>query len=132
VCTLFYVSIQEFALLKDFLAAGSNKVDQRSSIWKESNTTNSGCDTDDDNFENPFYDNASVINSLDDPVSQFLEIFPRSENGSAWDHAKMFLPSSRFIWHPSEGWTCVLIENFCQLEKQTKKNNAKKETRPTF
>jgi hypothetical protein len=91
-CTLFYVSIQEFVLLKDFLAAGSNKVDQSYSLWKESDRTNSGGDTDDGNIENPFYDNTSVINSLDDPVSQFLETVPSSENGSAGDRAEMFLP----------------------------------------
>jgi hypothetical protein len=68
-CTvLFYVSIQDFVLLKDFLAAGSHKMDQGYSLWKESDRTNSGSNTDDVNFENPFYDNASVINSLDDPV----------------------------------------------------------------
>ncbi|KAF9669509.1 hypothetical protein SADUNF_Sadunf14G0115000 [Salix dunnii] len=72
--------------------AGSNKEDQSYSLWKESDETKSGCDTDDDNFENPFYDNTSVINSLDDPISQFLETVPRSENGSAGDRAEMFLP----------------------------------------
>ncbi|XP_010999988.1 PREDICTED: sn1-specific diacylglycerol lipase beta isoform X3 [Populus euphratica] len=61
-------------------------------VWKESDRTNSGGDTDDDNIENPFYDNTSVINSLDDPVSQFLETVPRSENGSAGERAEMFLP----------------------------------------
>ncbi|XP_010999987.1 PREDICTED: uncharacterized protein LOC105107673 isoform X2 [Populus euphratica] len=71
---------------------GSNKVDQSYSLWKESDRTNSGGDTDDDNIENPFYDNTSVINSLDDPVSQFLETVPRSENGSAGERAEMFLP----------------------------------------
>ncbi|KAJ6956297.1 hypothetical protein NC652_007398 [Populus alba x Populus x berolinensis] len=54
--------------------------------------TNSGGDTDDDNFENPFYDKAAVMNSLDDPVSQFLETVPRAEKRSAGDDAEMFLP----------------------------------------
>ncbi|KAG6748652.1 hypothetical protein POTOM_048581 [Populus tomentosa] len=61
-------------------------------VWKESDRTNSGGDTDNDNIEDPFYDDISVINSLDDPVSQFLETVPRSENGSAGDRAEMFLP----------------------------------------
>lgn len=71
---------------------GSNKVDQSYSVWKESDRTNSGGDTDNDNIEDPFYDDISVINSLDDPVSQFLETVPRSENRSAGDRAEMFLP----------------------------------------
>ncbi|KAJ6390176.1 hypothetical protein OIU77_024400 [Salix suchowensis] len=32
------------------------------------------------------------MNSLADPVSQFLETVPRSENGSACNEAEMFLP----------------------------------------
>jgi hypothetical protein len=32
------------------------------------------------------------MNSLDDPVSQFLETVPRAENESAGDDAEMFLP----------------------------------------
>jgi hypothetical protein len=116
-CTLFYVGIQGFVPLEDFLAAGSNKVDQRSSIWKESDTTNSGCDTDNDNFENPFYDNASVINSLDDPVSQFLEIFPRSENGSARDHAKMFLPGLVIHMVPQQRLDVCLNQEFLSIGK---------------
>ncbi|XP_034903371.1 uncharacterized protein [Populus alba] len=71
---------------------GSNKVNQSYSLWKESDRTNSGGDTDNDNIEDPFYDDISVINSLDDPVSQFLETVPRSENRSAGDRAEMFLP----------------------------------------
>ncbi|KAG5231942.1 hypothetical protein OIU78_015081 [Salix suchowensis] len=78
--------------LDHIVYVGSNNEDQSYSLWKESDETNSGCDTIDDNCENPFYDNTSVINSLDDPISQFLETVPRSENGSAGDRAEMFLP----------------------------------------
>ncbi|KAJ6686925.1 LIPASE CLASS 3 FAMILY PROTEIN [Salix purpurea] len=71
---------------------GSKKVDHSYSLWNELDRTNNGGDTDDDNFENPFNDKAAVMNSLDDPVSQFLETVPRSENGSAGNQAEMFLP----------------------------------------
>ncbi|KAI5599613.1 hypothetical protein BDE02_02G207500 [Populus trichocarpa] len=75
---------------KDYV--GSKKADHSYSLWNELDRTNSGGDTDDDNFENPFYDKTAVMNSLDDPVSQFLETVPRAENESAGDDAEMFLP----------------------------------------
>ncbi|KAL3604834.1 hypothetical protein D5086_005693, partial [Populus alba] len=74
---------------KDYEA---KRADHSYSLWNELDRTNSGGDTDDDNFENPFYDRAAVMNSLDDPVSQFLETVPRAENRSAGDDAEMFLP----------------------------------------
>ncbi|KAG6787281.1 hypothetical protein POTOM_008920 [Populus tomentosa] len=74
---------------KDYEA---KRADHNYSLWNELDRTNSGGDTDNDNFENPFYDRAAVMNSLDDPVSQFLETVPRAENRSAGDDAEMFLP----------------------------------------
>ncbi|KAJ6338807.1 hypothetical protein OIU76_008295 [Salix suchowensis] len=85
-------AILTFIKLKDFFAAGSKKVDHSYSLWNELDRTNNGGDTDNDNFENPFNDKAAVMNSLADPVSQFLETVPRSENGSAGNEAEMFLP----------------------------------------
>jgi len=84
---------------------------------KNQTRPNNGCDTDNDNFENPFYDNASVINSLDDPVSQFLEIFPRSENGSARDNAKMFLPSLVIHMVPQQRLDVCLNQEFLSIGK---------------
>ncbi|KAJ6403902.1 hypothetical protein OIU84_012158 [Salix udensis] len=75
---------------KDYV--GSKRVDHSYSLWNELDRTNNGGDIADDNFENPFNDKAAVMNSLDDPVSQFLETVPRSENGSAGNEAEMFLP----------------------------------------
>ncbi|KAH8517805.1 hypothetical protein H0E87_005645, partial [Populus deltoides] len=75
---------------KDYV--GSKKADHSYSLWNKLDRTNSGGDTDDDNFENPFYDKTAVMSSLDDPVSQFLETVPRAENESAGDDAEMFLP----------------------------------------
>ena len=70
---IFAVDIELNIKLKDFFAAGSKRVDYSYSLWNELDRTNNGGDTDDDNFENPFYDNTSVINALDDPISHFLE-----------------------------------------------------------
>ncbi|KAL9397603.1 hypothetical protein Peur_011856 [Populus x canadensis] len=75
---------------KDYV--GSKRADHSYSPWNELDRTNSGGDTDHDNFENPFYDKTAVMSSLDDPVSQFLETVPRAENESAGDDAEMFLP----------------------------------------
>lgn len=81
----------KYVLLKDVLATG-NKVDQSYSVWNKSERTNSSGETDDEIFENPFYDRGAVANSSDDPVSQFLQTVPRSGNVSGMDCKEMFLP----------------------------------------
>ncbi|KAF2300115.1 hypothetical protein GH714_009165 [Hevea brasiliensis] len=69
----------------------SNKLDDDNPFWKESDKSSHG-DIDDDSFENPFHNEAANVNAVDNPVSQFLETVPGSENGSAGDPPEMFLP----------------------------------------
>ncbi|XP_058008607.1 uncharacterized protein LOC131183002 [Hevea brasiliensis] len=63
--------------------------DQNYEVHKD---TSSDGDIDDDSFENPFHNEAANVNAVDNPVSQFLETVPGSENGSAGDPPEMFLP----------------------------------------
>ncbi|CAK7348947.1 unnamed protein product [Dovyalis caffra] len=111
---------------------GSNKVDQSYSLWNESDRTNSGGDTDDDNFENPFYDSSAVVKSLDDPVSQFLETIPRSENGSAGDHAEMFLPGLVIHMVPQQRHNSMPLWKGWRLQESSRNYRAYLANRDVF
>lgn len=49
-------------------------------------------DVEQDNLTSPFKDEISIANSLDDPVTEFMETVPNSNHVSADDPKEMFLP----------------------------------------
>ncbi|XP_050235697.1 uncharacterized protein LOC126685774 isoform X2 [Mercurialis annua] len=67
---------------------GTNKLDNSIPLWKELGTS-SASDTDNGIFEN-LYNEPSVVNPLDNPVSQFFETVP--QRWSSGDPPEMFLP----------------------------------------
>ncbi|PSS23989.1 Sn1-specific diacylglycerol lipase [Actinidia chinensis var. chinensis] len=75
----------------------SRQNDQEYSIWQGTDMQDSsydGINHNDslDDFTNPFYASPDNINLSGDPVSEFMEVVPSPENGSARDLPEMFLP----------------------------------------
>ncbi|KAJ8765066.1 hypothetical protein K2173_010543 [Erythroxylum novogranatense] len=62
------------------------------STWNESGSMTNPGNIDDRDEENPFSDRDDNVHSLEDPVPQFLETIPTSENESPVDPPEMFLP----------------------------------------
>ncbi|KAF3974755.1 hypothetical protein CMV_001943 [Castanea mollissima] len=59
------------------------------SLWNEADNNDSIIEIDDGEFTNPI---ATTVNTRDDPISQFMETVPSSENGSAGDPPELYLP----------------------------------------
>ena len=77
--------------------AGSRTQDRRdTSLWIEDGMKDSSdeSDLDDlpDSFTNPFAEITADVIPSNDPVSEFMEAVPRSDNGSAEDPHDVFLP----------------------------------------
>ncbi|GFY92859.1 lipase class 3 family protein [Actinidia rufa] len=75
----------------------SRQNDQEYSIWQGTDMQDSSYDginhSDSlDDFTNPFYASPDNINISGDPVSEFMEVVPSPENGSARDLPEVFLP----------------------------------------
>lgn len=73
--------------------AGDDEHDEIS-LWDDSRASDHIVEIDNDEFTNPF---ASDVHSRDDPVSQFIDSVPTSENQSADDPPEMYLPG--FVIH---------------------------------
>lgn len=85
---------------------GSHKMDQIYPLWDESNSSishieedklenpfyNSFAATNSSDIENPFWNSSETANSLEDPVSKFLETVPKTGDSVAGGHVEMFLP----------------------------------------
>ncbi|KAA8531338.1 hypothetical protein F0562_006047 [Nyssa sinensis] len=76
---------------------GSREQDQEFSLWQAMDSEDSSddeincCDSP-NSITNPFYNSSVNVNAFDDPISQFLEAVPSSNNESAGDPQEMFLP----------------------------------------
>lgn len=70
------------------LIAGCAEQDHECDLWNDGGREDSGIESNPDEFINPF---ARETNTLDDPISQFMETVP-SENPSSGDPAELFLP----------------------------------------
>lgn len=96
-CDLLVLGVNSgllFFLLKDSIfTADSREQSEEFSRLKMSNMKDTSDEIDHAHSQNSFTNCfAADINSLDDPISQFMEAVPRSENGSAGDRPEMFLP----------------------------------------
>lgn len=63
--------------------------DQGFSLWNEADKNDIVIEINDGEVTNPF---SATVNTFDDPISQFMETVPRSENASAGDPPEMYLP----------------------------------------
>ncbi|KAG8655553.1 hypothetical protein MANES_04G050700v8, partial [Manihot esculenta] len=115
---------------------GSNKLEDGYSFWKESDINSSSNDGDvdvnDDNFQNPFHKEARVENSLDNPVSQFLETVPGNKNRSAEDPPDVFLPGLVIHLLPEQSNTNVSLWKSWRFNEKPHKYNAYMAKREDF
>jgi hypothetical protein len=74
--------------------AGNNEHDDEFSLWSDTRAKDHIVEINNAEFTNHF---ATDIQSRDDPVSQFIDSVPNSENQSADDPPEMYLPG--FIIH---------------------------------
>uniref|UniRef100_A0A2P2Q7S9 Uncharacterized protein LOC105107673 isoform X1 n=1 Tax=Rhizophora mucronata TaxID=61149 RepID=A0A2P2Q7S9_RHIMU len=89
---LIFRLAHRFLYLSKYQIGGKNQVDQSYTTLNQSDVGCGDGDIDDENIENPFYNKDAIVNPLPDPVSQFLETVPTSENGSPGDPPELFLP----------------------------------------
>ncbi|GAV82892.1 Lipase_3 domain-containing protein [Cephalotus follicularis] len=75
--------------LNHTMYVGCNDQDRDFTPWNEANRRENVVEIDDSDFINPF---AADVNSSNDPVFQFMETVPRSENRSNVDPPEVFLP----------------------------------------
>ncbi|KAJ1382415.1 Fungal lipase-like domain [Sesbania bispinosa] len=75
-------------------ADDGNNEHEELSLWTESRASDHIVEIDSAEFMNPF---AVDANPIDDPVSQFIDTVPNSENQSAGDPQEMYLPG--FVIH---------------------------------
>nr|XP_023928217.1 sn1-specific diacylglycerol lipase beta isoform X4 [Quercus suber]XP_023928218.1 sn1-specific diacylglycerol lipase beta isoform X4 [Quercus suber]XP_023928219.1 sn1-specific diacylglycerol lipase beta isoform X4 [Quercus suber] len=90
------------------------------SLWNEADNNDSIIEIDDGEFTNPI---ATTVNTRDDPISQFMETVPRSENGSAGDPPELYLPGLVIHMVPHQRsshtslWKCCTVLEKAQSYK---------------
>ncbi|KAK3204552.1 hypothetical protein Dsin_018598 [Dipteronia sinensis] len=78
--------------LKEHICGGSRETERDSSFRNEADSTENAAETDDDDYSNPFHEIVADLNSIGDPVSDFMDTVSRSENRSAGNPTEVFLP----------------------------------------
>ncbi|KAK4566880.1 hypothetical protein RGQ29_002938 [Quercus rubra] len=90
------------------------------SLWNEADNNDSVIEIDDGEFTNSI---ATTVNTRDDPISQFMETVPRSENGSAGDPPELYLPGLIIHMVPHQRgshtslWKCCTVLEKAQSYK---------------
>lgn len=70
---------------------GRKEENQEISLWNKADMEENAFEVA-NNSSNPFHSMNADENPLDNPISQFMETVPRSDIGSAFNSAEMFLP----------------------------------------
>ncbi|KAK0607670.1 hypothetical protein LWI29_018442 [Acer saccharum] len=78
--------------LNEHICGGSRETGRDFSLCNEADSTENAAETDDDDYSNPFHEIVADLNSIGDPVSDFMDTVSRSENRSAGNPTEVFLP----------------------------------------
>ncbi|XP_062170601.1 uncharacterized protein LOC133876341 isoform X2 [Alnus glutinosa] len=108
---------------------GSEGQDQGFSLWNEADKKDIVIEIDNHEFTIPF---ATNINTLDDPISQFMETVPRSENTSAGDPPEMFLPGLVIHIVPHQRSLHISLCEGCAVQEKTRSYKAYIANRESF
>ncbi|TXG72901.1 hypothetical protein EZV62_001480 [Acer yangbiense] len=78
--------------LNEHICGGSRETGRDFSLWNEADSTENAAETDDNDYSNPFHEIVADLNSIGDPVSDFMDTVSRSGNRSAGNPTEVFLP----------------------------------------
>lgn len=109
--------------------AGSEGQDQGFSLWNEADKKDIVVKIDHHEFTIPF---ATNINTLDDPISEFMETVPRSENTSAGDPPEMFLPGLVIHMVPNQRSLHMPLCEGCTVQEKAQSYKAYIANRESF
>lgn len=103
--------------------AGNRTQDQGTSLWIEADIKDSSDESDlgdlPDSFSNPFAEITADVIPSDDPVSEFMEAVPSSENGSAGDPHDIFLPGLVIHVVPQRRSFHLPLWKGCRIQERT-------------
>lgn len=103
--------------------------DQGFSLWNEADKKDIVVKIDHHEFTIPF---ATNINTLDDPISEFMETVPRSENTSAGDPPEMFLPGLVIHMVPNQRSLHMPLCEGCTVQEKAQSYKAYIANRESF
>lgn len=103
--------------------AGGREKNQEFSLRNRIDSKENDIEIDDDDFSNPYA--SDHANQQDDPVSQFMDIVPNSENPPISDPHEMFLPGlvihmvpekrnfGMLSWQGKQSYKALIVDREC-------------------